>query len=178
MDGTSPLREHLETLPQELYDMIYDLTFTAEERVVYVLQRKHYPPHLLQVDHHSRQKFTASYYSSTTFLFTSAGSCARWTDALKHVPSTAFRALYVRTPGRIGLSFCSLLLKSVMDRFQEFENILRVCGPCDTEVSQDCRVIDSTSVLIGSVRGAPEQSRACRRPVLTCSLPYGLRGRD
>ncbi|PPJ60188.1 hypothetical protein CBER1_10132 [Cercospora berteroae] len=36
-EDTTAFRDHLENLPQELYDMIYDLTFTAnpEIRVVY-----------------------------------------------------------------------------------------------------------------------------------------------
>ncbi|GIZ41118.1 hypothetical protein CKM354_000443400 [Cercospora kikuchii] len=37
-EDTTVLRDHLENLPQELYDMIYDLTFTAkpEVRVIYL----------------------------------------------------------------------------------------------------------------------------------------------
>ncbi|WPB02624.1 uncharacterized protein RHO25_007260 [Cercospora beticola] len=85
-NGTNSLelRNLLESLPQELYNHIYDLTFTAEvklrfysmkremgllqleelaatypERVVTINEK---PPHLLHVDRKSRAKFAASYF--------------------------------------------------------------------------------------------------------------------
>ncbi|GIZ41103.1 hypothetical protein CKM354_000441900 [Cercospora kikuchii] len=89
------LRERLENLPQELYDYIYDLTFTAEAKIrIYSHENsygptssmlsnatKHYsqqavevnerPPHLLHVDRASRQKFAKSFYGNpdSTFIF-------------------------------------------------------------------------------------------------------------
>ncbi|CAK1358072.1 uncharacterized protein RHO25_007844 [Cercospora beticola] len=133
---SSSLRDHLETLPQELYDKIYDFTFTAEEKVVYIFHCDDRPPHLLQVDRRSRQKFTASYYSSTTFLFTGAGTFGLWVDALGHVPSTAFRSLYLRTPVPMDPSLCANMLGSFIERFQEVEGTLRICDPDDTEFEE------------------------------------------
>ncbi|GIZ41108.1 hypothetical protein CKM354_000442400 [Cercospora kikuchii] len=84
------LRSHLESLPQELYDYIYDLTFTADAKVR-VYARNHQiwlleldwlseayseqvvtinekPPHLLHVDRSSRTKFAASYFGGASIF--------------------------------------------------------------------------------------------------------------
>ncbi|PPJ60191.1 hypothetical protein CBER1_10119 [Cercospora berteroae] len=87
------LRELIDRLPQELYDQIYDLTFTAESKIrIYNYGRgythtlapltvatKHHSqrivavnesiPHLLHVDRTSRQKFAESYYGNPNSIF-------------------------------------------------------------------------------------------------------------
>ncbi|CAK1358712.1 unnamed protein product [Cercospora beticola] len=84
-DDSLKLRELIEGLPQELQDIIYDMTFTADPKV-HICAWKRYVrdpklkdafaeysarvvefnkqlhPHLLWVDRHSRQKFASSYY--------------------------------------------------------------------------------------------------------------------
>lgn len=82
--NSDELRKHLESLPQELYNYIYDLTFTADAKVR-LYARKHQSwrleldwlpetcseqvvtinekmPHLFRVDRSSRTKFAASYF--------------------------------------------------------------------------------------------------------------------
>lgn len=71
--GTSKsLPELVQALPRELYDEIYDLTFTAEANTTVVLDRKDSNPfpNLLHVDRSSRSVFAKSYYANTTFTFT------------------------------------------------------------------------------------------------------------
>ncbi|KAF2166121.1 hypothetical protein M409DRAFT_55459 [Zasmidium cellare ATCC 36951] len=80
-----PLRPLLEKLPQELYDCIYDLTFTTQPGIRYTSK----PPKgaseegriarplyiapdnvgLLHVDRHSRDKFARSYYGGEGAVF-------------------------------------------------------------------------------------------------------------
>lgn len=64
--ATKSLAALVQSLPQELYDEIYDLTFTADDepRVIY---KDYTPPHLLHVDSASRAKYARSYYGSSTF---------------------------------------------------------------------------------------------------------------
>ncbi|CAK1358708.1 unnamed protein product [Cercospora beticola] len=85
------LRDHLESLPQELYNTIYDLTFTADAKIrIYAskpaveaeglnyLVAKHFDhvvlneplPNTLWVDHNSRKKVAASFFrGESTFIF-------------------------------------------------------------------------------------------------------------
>ncbi|KAF2216975.1 hypothetical protein CERZMDRAFT_93040 [Cercospora zeae-maydis SCOH1-5] len=107
---TAALRDRMMALPQELFDEIYNLTFTADKQVRHITNAlSGRPPHLLHVDRHSRKKFAASYYRNTTFLFPCDILFARWLRALKHVPGTAFAALYIRTPPpRPALRQCKL----------------------------------------------------------------------
>ena len=62
------LPELVQALPQELYDEIYDLTFTADDNATVELRRDSKPfPSLLHVDRSSRDIFAKSYYANTTF---------------------------------------------------------------------------------------------------------------
>lgn len=94
MDKTTSLRDLMQSLPQELYNEIYNMTFTANQKVLYVT-RTYCPPHLTRIDHNSRTKFVASYYRNTTFLFTRRRTFRRWKQALAHVSNTAFHKLYL-----------------------------------------------------------------------------------
>lgn len=53
----------VQSLPQELFDSIYDLTFTPESEIVQI-KCCHKPPHLLAVDRSSRRLFATRYYGS------------------------------------------------------------------------------------------------------------------
>ncbi|KAK4494307.1 hypothetical protein PRZ48_014605 [Zasmidium cellare] len=91
-NDTIELRTHLESLPQELYDHIYDLTFTANPCVHYLdrfyprsvasfakisklskvarpLFQKPDSPNLLHVDRASRRKFAQSFYGGHGSVF-------------------------------------------------------------------------------------------------------------
>lgn len=109
-DGISPsnddsrasleLHELMDMLPQELYDQIYDLTFTAEAKIrIYNFDENYGPtpaelrdatkqyseqvvsineriPHLLHVDRASRQKFAESYYGDPDSIFLFSMGCS------------------------------------------------------------------------------------------------------
>lgn len=65
--NTTPLCELMQTLPQELYDEIYKLTFTAIPDGMVDIKAGNPFPHLLHVDRQSRERFAASHFASTTF---------------------------------------------------------------------------------------------------------------
>ena len=63
---TDGLLEQLLDLPQELYDWIFDLTFTPASTIVNV-DFDYKPPSTLQVNRSTRAKLGPSYYSNTIF---------------------------------------------------------------------------------------------------------------
>ncbi|SMQ54092.1 unnamed protein product [Zymoseptoria tritici ST99CH_3D1] len=56
------LREALESLPQELYKMVYDLTFTVKTGARDITSQKLNDLKLLRVDRASRKKYAETYY--------------------------------------------------------------------------------------------------------------------
>lgn len=60
---STSLKQRLESLPQELSNEIYNLTFTADPGVREIT-KTYLPPHLLRVDRASRALFGASYYGN------------------------------------------------------------------------------------------------------------------
>ncbi|GIZ41701.1 hypothetical protein CKM354_000499700 [Cercospora kikuchii] len=62
------LRELLQTLPQELYNNIYDEVFTAVPSDIVVRKYSYNWPHLLHVDRASREAYAKSYFGLTTFF--------------------------------------------------------------------------------------------------------------
>ncbi|UJO21218.1 uncharacterized protein CLAFUR5_10960 [Fulvia fulva] len=65
----------LGTLPQELYDEIYSLTFTADPGVRKVNKDWRRPPHLLLVDASSRALFAKSYFDAdSSFIVRAVGT--------------------------------------------------------------------------------------------------------
>ena len=63
------LSGRIQALPAELYNLVFQYTFTADSsgKVVYVTSQ-HKPPSLLQVDRTSRATFARSYYGSNTIF--------------------------------------------------------------------------------------------------------------
>jgi len=69
--ATEDLAPLLQSLPQEIYDEIYELTFSATCTTPNTIEidTKHYsPPSILQVDTASRRLAALTYYSSHTFV--------------------------------------------------------------------------------------------------------------
>lgn len=64
----------LQSLPQELSNEIYNLTFTAGANGIVDLENDKPFPQLLHVDHRSREEFAKSYYSATRFTFNPYGN--------------------------------------------------------------------------------------------------------
>lgn len=63
----------VQSLPSELFDEIYDLTFTFDSKTCCVESRTYKPPSAIQVDRKSRSKAAKSYYNNTVFTFSTKG---------------------------------------------------------------------------------------------------------
>ncbi|CAK1358704.1 unnamed protein product [Cercospora beticola] len=92
--SVATMRSRLQDLPQELYNEIYDFTFTADAKIRVSISldstmpsaewiAKRYPSHLVgvneqlpdlsRVDRHSRQKFLKSYFGNPDSMFVVCG---------------------------------------------------------------------------------------------------------
>ena len=67
----------LHSLPQELYDNIYDEVFTSPVQRTDI-DLSYRPPHLLSVNSGSRRQFAKSYYHNTAFIFDIDVILHRW----------------------------------------------------------------------------------------------------
>ncbi|KJX92209.1 hypothetical protein TI39_contig5891g00003 [Zymoseptoria brevis] len=83
---SSELRGLLEDLPQELYDLVYELTFTApqtsEQDLTTKIGSAEYVHHLklLRVNSTSRTQYGKSYFATRTFLV--GRNCITWLASL------------------------------------------------------------------------------------------------
>lgn len=59
--SSDDLRRHMDRLPQELYDNIYNLVFTVEA-AKHTINHRYKTPHLLWIDRASRKRYAATYY--------------------------------------------------------------------------------------------------------------------
>lgn len=76
------LQQHLEDLPPELYDIIYNLTFTPEASA-YHISGSYKPPSTLQINRTIRQLVTKRYYHpKAVFSCTNHEHCVRWLTSL------------------------------------------------------------------------------------------------
>ena len=66
-ETTQQLAQRLQRLPQELYDKVYDFTFTPVDTTQIRINRGYAPPSTLQVDRKSREEFAKTYYSTASF---------------------------------------------------------------------------------------------------------------
>lgn len=84
MPSSASLATLLQSLPQELYDEIYELVFTADQSEIVDLESDNPFPARLYVDHHSRELFAKSYYANTTFTLqrTRMDIFSRWAKSL------------------------------------------------------------------------------------------------
>lgn len=78
----STFKQHLEMIPQELYDLIIDYTFTPDLSA-YQIDQEYQPQSILQVDRLSRQLVERSLYNErAVFHCTSHHYCIRWLASL------------------------------------------------------------------------------------------------
>ena len=61
------MRELLQTIPQELYDEIYELTFAAPGGLKFLIDCKYTTPNVMQVDRATRASFAIDYYANNAF---------------------------------------------------------------------------------------------------------------
>lgn len=84
--NTSGLAQLVQSLPQELYDSIYDFTFTTTFKPhdqIHVSKAKGYRvPSILQVDCASRSQAAASYYGTRAFYFNRRDELIAWVRSL------------------------------------------------------------------------------------------------
>lgn len=92
MKQSPSLRDLLESLPQELYEQIYNETFTIDSSLHQEIHinKSWRPPLLLQVNRASRAKILHSYYSSHTFVVRRRDTyqfdlLCDWIDTRKHL---------------------------------------------------------------------------------------------
>lgn len=67
----------LHSLPQELYDQIYQDVFTTTARRIHIRQ-SYRPPHLLFVNSGTRKQFAELYYGSTLFVVDNDLDLHKW----------------------------------------------------------------------------------------------------
>lgn len=72
-EDTIKLAGPIQNLPRELYDAIYDLTFTIDATNV-IITRELRPPARLHVDSASRKLLASRYYQDTIFYFRESSS--------------------------------------------------------------------------------------------------------
>ena len=91
------LPEQVQSLPPELYSLIYELTFAADPGIRHI-SRQYKPPKLLTVDRASRELFARSYYNAGAIFLVNSVHCGkRWLASLSDIHLQRFRQL--RFPG-------------------------------------------------------------------------------
>jgi hypothetical protein len=71
------LKTLLHSLPQELYDYIYEEAFTASACTIHI-RSPYRPPHLLAVSSGTRKQFAESYYRNTLFVIDNDLDLHKW----------------------------------------------------------------------------------------------------
>lgn len=97
----SELRKHLETLPQELYELIMDFTFTPDP-CAYRIDQHFRPSNVQQVDRLSRRLvMNRLYHDDAVFYCTNHEHCTRWLGSLEQ--ATLFMLREVRCESVVDL---------------------------------------------------------------------------
>ena len=104
MFNDNQFQQQFHLLPQEIQDLIYDLTLTAsvpEDRVLRV-DTAYRPSQLLRVSRASRHKFALSFYGNgTIFRFESRKTLIAWYTSLSQSHQVLVCSLRVNTDARI-----------------------------------------------------------------------------
>lgn len=80
--STDDLAKRVQDLPRELFDVIFDFTFTSGPSTVHV--NKFYKcPSILQVSRATRTLTADAYYGNTTFSFENSLLMGQWLDAME-----------------------------------------------------------------------------------------------
>ena len=139
-DDSLALCTKLMTLPQELYDEIYDLTFTASAAsdmytlpkhsqtrpAVFKLQQKgiKYTTlkismlHLLHVDRESRTKYAKSFYSLSRFVVCGYSQTVHLFDAIAPEHRPLVRSMCIlHTDGVFMERYCGIVIGRLQRRF-------------------------------------------------------------
>lgn len=79
------LRAHLEDMPQEVYDMIFNLTFAPPTGIIRIEPSSTGPKldlNLMQVSRATRKRYSTSHYDSSTYIASSCPVCFTWLEAM------------------------------------------------------------------------------------------------
>lgn len=76
------LIDSIHNLPRELFDIIYNKTFTSPPSASSIQPDTYFPPSLLQSDRQSRTTFANSYFSNTIFICSTEELLTRWLISL------------------------------------------------------------------------------------------------
>lgn len=79
----------VQALPKELYDEIYELTFTTNSSIRHITER-YQPPICLQVSRSTRETVAASYYGKDSIFYITKEDCRKWVASL---PPSRFEML-------------------------------------------------------------------------------------
>lgn len=80
MNETMETQRLLETLPLELYEMIWNLTFKTTKFVT--IDPEYNPPVQLQINKATRKQATAKFFSETTFYVHDIWTFRKWIQSL------------------------------------------------------------------------------------------------
>ncbi|PPJ60200.1 hypothetical protein CBER1_10123 [Cercospora berteroae] len=165
LDRSLQLRNNLESLPQELYNRIYDLTFAAEPAIRFYSSKKglktngvldilkdcsHHAlaineklPPMFHVDRRSRDKFVKSYFGhvNTVFVFygDDLGRLCIESSHLKLIPHVHY--IPPHGPWTVSTELCQILSrnegwpKDVVERIDVFQAV-ELPGMLDDYVEQ------------------------------------------
>lgn len=76
------LADHLRNLPQELFDLVYDMVFTADNGARVRIDNSYKPPCLLAVNRASHERYAKSYFHSSIFVMKINAYSAMWLVSL------------------------------------------------------------------------------------------------
>ena len=79
-DGTRALCAWLDYVPQEIYNIIYDLTFTCDEGVPFALDKTYKPPAILQVSWAIRASLLPTHFGGC--FYGELASVHEWASSL------------------------------------------------------------------------------------------------
>ncbi|KAF2482972.1 Smg-4/UPF3 family-domain-containing protein [Neohortaea acidophila] len=94
------LKKWMQSLPQELFDKIYDLTFKLPAPGVREIDEEYTPPVMLQISTETRDAFAKAYYGNGSQFRVKQAIAKKWLTSLLHRPTdlTLILKLVVRLP--------------------------------------------------------------------------------
>lgn len=146
------LQRGLQSLPQEMYDEIFDLTFTFSSNSdsgagvnTIMLSASYKPPVQQQVSHQTRRDFIETYYSQATLLVSGwkdvysqfSGTTGKWVERwLRSLPKEVIDIL-TRAQSRDGRYLLTLGRRLRGRRFRAYYTALQGpdCDLCELKIS-------------------------------------------
>lgn len=93
--STMSLAEHVQTLPPEIYNMIYGLTFSPNDCEVVTIDDDYEPPIVLEIDQKSRHLFAERYYGCAIFRVAGFTYLKHWLSCLSQEHRSMLRCVRI-----------------------------------------------------------------------------------